>query len=248
MQKNKLYLYSFNMKVLGIETSGLIGNIAVCDGNTVVGKKIYGNNFSHGKEMVSSLVSIFNEIKWEPGDIDLIAVSTGPGSYTGLRIGITCAKTLAYGLGKPVIDVPTLDVLVENVKDNNAKTICPVIDAKRKSVYACIYDRCNNENRKATDFLIISPDDLIDILPESTLIFGDGIAPYKEIFTQKGLIIVEDEKLGIADAADVARLGMKRYDQGIRCEINALTPLYLRKSEAEERLKESCRQNVIHDS
>jgi tRNA threonylcarbamoyladenosine biosynthesis protein TsaB len=227
------------MKVLGIETSGLIGNIAVCDGNKVVARKTYGKNFSHGKEIVSSLESIFNEIKWEPNEIDLIAVSTGPGSYTGLRIGVTCAKTLAYGLGKPVIDVPTLDVLVENIKDSNAKTICPVLDAKRKSVYACIYDRSSNENRKTSDFLIISPDSLIDILPESTLIFGDGIAPYREIFTQKDLTIVEDEKLCIADAADVARLGLERYEQGIRCEINALAPLYLRKSEAEERLKES---------
>jgi len=238
LHKEKLYLYSFNMKVLGIETSGLIGNIAVCDGNTVVGKKTYGKNFSHGKEIVSSLESIFNEINWEPNDIDLIAVSIGPGSYTGLRIGVTCAKTLAYGLQKPVIDVPTLDVLVENVKDNNAKIICPVIDAKRKSVYACMYDR--NKNKRITDFLIISPDSLIDMLPDSALIFGDGIAPYKQIFAQKNLTIVEDEKLGIADAANVARLGMEKYEQGMRCEINALTPLYLRKSEAEERLTESC--------
>jgi len=239
LHKKKLYLYSFIMKVLGIETSCLVGNIAICDGNRVVARKSYGKNFSHGKEIVSTIELLFNEIKWDPSNIDLIAVSTGPGSYTGLRVGVTCAKTLAYGLGKPVIDVPTLDVLVENVKDNSAKTICPVLDAKRKSVYACIYDRSNNESRKTTDFLIISPDSLIDILPESTLIFGDGIAPYREIFSQKNLTIVEDEKLCIADAADVARLGLERYEQGIRCEINALAPLYLRKSEAEERLKES---------
>jgi tRNA threonylcarbamoyladenosine biosynthesis protein TsaB len=226
------------MKVLGIETSGLVGNIAVCDDNKVVGRKSYGKNFSHGKEIISSLESLFNEVNWEPGDIDLIAVSTGPGSYTGLRVGVTCAKTLAYGLGKPIIDVPTLDVLVESVKDTSAKTICPVLDAKRKSVYACIYERSGNESRKTTDFLIITPNSLIEILPESTLIFGDGIAPYREIFTQKDLTIVEDEKLCIADAADVARLGMKRYEQGMRCEINALAPLYLRKAEAEEQLKE----------
>ena len=239
MHKKKLYLYSFIMKVLGIETSGLVGNIAVCDGNRVVARKSYGKNFSHGKEIVSTIELLFNEIKWDPSNIDLIAVSTGPGSYTGLRVGVTCAKTLAYGLEKPVIDVPTLDVLVENVKDNSAKTICPVLDAKRKSVYACIYERTGINNRKCTDFLIISPDSLIDILPESTLIFGDGIPLYREIFTQKNLTIVEDEKLCIADAADVARLGLERYEQGIRCEINALAPLYLRKSEAEERLKES---------
>ncbi len=226
------------MKVIGIETSSLIGNIAVCDGNTVVGKKTFGKNLNHGKEIVSSLESIFNQINWEPRDIDLIAVSIGPGSYTGLRIGVTCAKTLAYGLGKPVIDVPTLGVLVENVKDNNAKIICPVIDAKRKSVYACLYDR--EKNRRTTDYLIISPHSLIDMLPESTLIFGDGVEPYKDIFAQKEITIEEDDNLGIADAVNVARLGLKRYEQGERCEINSLVPLYLRKSEAEERLEGHC--------
>ncbi len=222
------------MKVVGIETSSLIGNIAVCDGDTVVGKKTFGKNLNHGKEIVSSLESIFNQINWEPKDIDLIAVSIGPGSYTGLRIGVTCAKTLAYGLDKPVIDVPTLDVLVENLKDNNSKNICPVIDAKRKSVYACIYDR--DKNNRVTDYLIISPDGLIDMLPDSTLIFGDGIEPYKDIFAQKELTIAEDEKFCIADAVNVARLGLKRYEQGERCEINSLVPLYLRKSEAEEKM------------
>ena len=222
------------MKVVGIETSSLIGNIAVCDGITVVGKKTFGKNLNHGKEIVSSLESIFKKINWVPEDIDLIAVSIGPGSYTGLRIGVTCAKTLAYGLNKPVIGIPTLDVLVENINDDNAKNICPVVDAKRKSVYACIYDR--DKNRRITDYLFISPGSLIDILPESTLIFGDGVEPYKDIFVQKKITIAEDEKLSIADAANVARLGLKRYEQGERCEINSLVPLYLRKSEAEEKL------------
>lgn len=144
------------MKVVGIETSGSIGSVAVCDGDTLVGKKIFGKTLSHGKEIVSSFKSIFDEIKWEPNDIDLIAVSIGPGSYTGLRIGVTCAKTLAYGLGRPVIDVPTLDVLAENVK-SDVKNLCPVIDAKRKRVYACIYARNYNKNKNITDSLIISP-------------------------------------------------------------------------------------------
>ena len=225
------------MKVVGIETSGSIGSVAVCDGNTVVGRHTFGKASNHGKEIVSSLEAIFNEVKWKPEDIDLIAVSIGPGSYTGLRIGVTCAKTLAYGLGKPVIDVPTLDVLAGNIKDD-VKHICPVIDAKRKRVYACIYSRKNSKNKRTTDFLIITPGELKDILPESTLIFGDGVAPYKEIFAQMKVTIIEDEKPGIAEAVDVARLGLERYEQGERCEINALVPLYLRKSEAEEKLQE----------
>ncbi len=223
------------MKVIGIETSGLVGSVAVCNGDTIVGRKTFGRKLNHGKEIVSSLKAIFDEIKWEPSDVDLITVSIGPGSYTGLRIGITCAKTLAYGLGKPVIDVPTLDALAENVRDD-VKNLCPVIDARRKKVYACIYTRNDTEKKRITDFLIISPEKLLDILPEPVLLFGDGVAPYKDIFAQKKALIASDG-LGIADAVTVARLGLKRYEQGKRCEINLLAPLYLRRSEAEERLK-----------
>jgi tRNA threonylcarbamoyladenosine biosynthesis protein TsaB len=230
-------IYLFNMKVIGIETSGSIGSVAVCSGDTIAGRKTFGKNLNHGKEIVSSLKAIFDEIKWEPNDVDLIAVSIGPGSYTGLRIGITCAKTLAYGLGKPVIDVPTLDVLAENVK-NDVENICPVIDAKRKKVYACIYARNDTEKKRITDYLIISPRELLDILPKPVLLFGDGVVTYKDVFSQKKAVIMSD-KLGIADAVTVARLGLKRYEQGKRCEINFLAPLYLRRSEAEERLEKN---------
>ncbi len=139
------------MKVIGIETSGSIGSVAVCNDDTIVGRKTFGRKLNHGKEIVSSLKTIFDEIKWEPNDVDLIAVSIGPGSYTGLRIGITCAKTLAYGLGRPVIDVPTLDVLAENVRDD-VKNLCPVIDARRKKVYACIYTRNDTEKKGLRTF------------------------------------------------------------------------------------------------
>ena len=228
------------MKVIGIETSGSTGSVAVCNGDTIIGRKTFGRKLNHGKEIVSSLKAIFDEIKWEPNDVDLIAVSVGPGSYTGLRIGITCAKTLAYGLGKPVIDVPTLDALAENVRDD-VKNLCPVIDARRNKVYACIYagsgsGKNDTERNRITDFLIISPEKLLDILPEPVLLFGDGVAPYKDIFAQKKAIIANDG-LGIADAVTVAMLGLKRYEQGKRCEINLLAPLYLRRSEAEERLE-----------
>jgi tRNA threonylcarbamoyladenosine biosynthesis protein TsaB len=224
------------MKIIGIETSGSTGSVAVCNGDTIVGRKTFGRKLNHGKEIVSSLKAIFDEIKWEPDDIDLIAVSSGPGSYTGLRIGITCAKTLAYGLGKPVIDVPTLDALAENVRDD-VKNLCPVIDARRNKVYACIYTRNDTERNRITDFLIISPEKLLDILPEQVLLFGDGVAPYKDIFAQKKATFANDDGLGIADAVTVARLGLKRYEQGKRCDINLLAPLYLRRSEAEERLE-----------
>ena len=223
------------MKVIGIETSGSIGSVSVCDNDTIISKKTFGKTLNHGKEIASSLKSLFDEITWKPNDIDLIAVSIGPGSYTGLRVGVTCAKTLAYSLRKPVIAVPTLDVLAENV-ESNVRTLCPVIDAKRKKVYASVYVSVDNEKKRITNFLFISPKDLLDILPEHVFLFGDGVMPYKEIFSQKKITVAYDG-LNIACANNVARLGLKRYEQGERCETETLEPLYLRKSEAEERLE-----------
>ena len=237
------------MKVIGIETSGSVGSVAVCDDDTIVGKRTFGKILNHGKEIVSSLKAVFDEIRWEPNDIDLIAVSVGPGSYTGLRIGVTCAKTLAYGLGKPVIDVPTLDVLSETV-ENDVENLCPVIDAKRKKVYACIYAGTGSdkavsgsgkrgaEKKRISDYLIILPNELLNILPKPVLLFGDGVLPYKDVFTQNKVIIDSNRQI-IADAVNVARLGLKRYERGKRCEINSLTPMYLRRSEAEEKLEKN---------
>ncbi|MDR4505003.1 MAG: tRNA (adenosine(37)-N6)-threonylcarbamoyltransferase complex dimerization subunit type 1 TsaB [Candidatus Scalindua sp.] len=223
------------MKVIGIETSGAIGSVCVCDNDTIVGRKEFGRRLGHGKEIVSSLNFLFQETAGTFHDIDLIAVSIGPGSYTGLRVGVTCAKTLAYSLNRPVIGVPTLDVLAENVT-SDVKTFCPVIDARRKSVYACIYVRNDREQKRITDFLLIHPKDLLKILPDHILLFGDGIIPYKDIFAQKSLTVSPDG-LGVASAVNVAKLGLKRYEQGERCEIETLEPLYLRKSEAEEKLE-----------
>ncbi|MCP5005346.1 MAG: tRNA (adenosine(37)-N6)-threonylcarbamoyltransferase complex dimerization subunit type 1 TsaB, partial [Planctomycetes bacterium] len=198
------------------------------------GERTFGRKPGPGNEIVSSLYSIFQETALAPDDINLIAVSIGPGSYTGLRVGITCAKTLAYSLDIPVIGVPTLDVLAENV-EGSVKTFCPVIDARRMCVYASIYERDSGMQKRVTDFLLIPPNDLLNILPEHTLIFGDAITPYKEIFTKKKLTISHDVS-GVASALIVAQLGLKRYEQGERSEMEALEPLYLRKSEAEERL------------
>ncbi len=224
------------MKVIGIETSGAIGSVCLCDNGMSVGTKTFGKGLGQDKDIGSSLNSLFQEVPWTPHDIDLVAVSIGPGSYTGLRVGVTCAKTLAYSLNRPIISVPTLDVLAENVK-SDVNTFCPVIDAKRKSVYACIYTRSGSEQKRTTDYLLIPPKDLLNILPDQTLLFGDGIIPYKDIFAQKNLTLSPDG-LGVASALNVAKLGLKRYEQGERCEMETLEPLYLRRSEAEERLEQ----------
>lgn len=230
------------MKVLGIETSGNIGGIAVCKDRHIVVAKDFGVGMQHGKELVPTMKSALYEIDWAPEDIDLIAVNVGPGSYTGLRVGVACARTLAYVLNKPVIDVPIFDIIMENYPIN-ATPVCPVLDARRNHVYACIYGPvpASHEQglegvrrKRMSEFLIIQPEKLLPLLPRPVVIFGDGVSPYKDIFHQKD-IFIDKEEWAIPKAEHVALIGERMFESGHRCEIDKLLPLYLRQAEAIEK-------------
>ncbi|MBI2470890.1 MAG: tRNA (adenosine(37)-N6)-threonylcarbamoyltransferase complex dimerization subunit type 1 TsaB [Planctomycetes bacterium] len=221
------------MKVLGIETSGNIGGVAVCENKHVIVAKGFGAGMQHGKELIPAIRTTLHEIGWKPRDIDLIAVDVGPGSYTGLRVGVACAKTLAYALNKPVVDVPIFDIIAESYTIGSIP-ICPIIDARRNHVYACIYTMEGAQRKRLTEFLVIQPEKLLSILPRPVIIFGDGVAPYKDIFQQKD-IIIDEEAHAIPNSRCVALLGGKMYDAGHRCEIDKLLPLYLRRAEAVEK-------------
>lgn len=260
------------MKVLGIETSGNTGGVAVYEEKHVITTRDFRTGMHHGKELIPSIRDVLNEIGRKPDDIDLIAVDVGPGSYTGLRIGVTCAKTLAYALNKPVIGVPVFDIMAElytpvsiaqqihdsvslpaqGAEDATRRNLvgdedvgkeyylCPVLDARRKHVYACIYKcvpLCSEhgltgiQKNKLSEFLVIQPRDLISILPRPVIVFGDGVQPYREVFHQKDIFIDNDEPAA-PKAVHVALLGEKLYEAGQRCGIDKLLPLYLRRAEA----------------
>ena len=221
------------MKVLGIETSGNVGGVAICENKHVIIAKDFGVGMQHGKELIPAIRTTLHEIGWKPGDIDLIAVDVGPGSYTGLRVGVTCAKTLAYALNKPVIDVPIFDIIAENYAIGSIP-ICPILDAKRNHVYACIYKLEGIQRKRLSEFLMIQPEKLLPILPRPVIVFGDGVASYKDIFQQKDIIINEKEHVN-PKAEYVAILGERMYVSGHRCEIDKLLPLYLRRAEVIEK-------------
>ncbi len=252
------------MKVLGIETSGNIGGIAICENKHIILVKDLGG-MQYGKELVPTIKSAFSEIGWTPEDIDLIAVDVGPGSYTGLRVGVTCTKTLSYALNKPVVDVPIFDIIAENynpipppiplssqegTKDMPQKNgfpqeyyICPILDARRNHVYACIYKLTpasqeegwkSVRRERMSEFLVIPPEKLLSLLPRPVIIFGGGVSPYKDIFHQKDIFIDKEER-AIPNIEHVALLGERMFESGHRCDLNTLLPLYLRQAEAIEK-------------
>ena len=224
------------MNVIAIETSGKIGSVAAARDAKVLIERSFEKGMRHGRDLVPELKNVTQAVGWKPADIQLVAISIGPGSYTGLRIGVACVKTIAYVTGAQTVAVPTLAVLAHNAPAE-FDTLCPVLDAKRKQVYSAIYRREGGAVVRKNDDLLISPAELVQRLqaefPRPVFLLGDGLATYRAEFIGEGMVHA-DEKLWTARASIVACLGFERFKAGHRDPWQQLTPRYLRRPEAEE--------------
>ena len=223
------------MKVMGIETSGAIGSVALVGEGCLLAERYFEKGLRHGRELVPSLEEVLSDPGLKIKEIDLIAVSTGPGSYTGLRVGVMAAKTLAFVTKKPLIGVPTLDVLAENAPED-AEYVVPIVDAKRSEVYASLYQKVEQKRTRLWDFLVIRPEELWQRLKGlgKVFILGDGLRSYAGIFAEKGFILGQEETR-TARAANVALLGERDFKSGQHDDPFALAPLYLRRPAAIEK-------------
>jgi len=224
------------MRVLGIETSSSVGSVALLQesdsGGVSVDERFFEKGLRHGKELVPTIDAIVRSHGLRPEDVDLFAVSQGPGSYTGIRVGITCAKTMAYALGKHVAGVPSLDVLAENAPAE-ARRVCPVIDAKRNRVYFCCYRRENGELVREGDYRATPIDEAAAVITQGTFVVGDAIKLFGREFAARGAILADDG-LWLPKASAVARLGLRKLRASGPDDPFKLVPIYLHRPEAEE--------------
>jgi tRNA threonylcarbamoyladenosine biosynthesis protein TsaB len=222
---------------LAIETSGRVGSIAVADDGRVLAEE----QFSHGLKHAAGIVPIIDRLcaaqGWKPADVEEIYVSAGPGSFTGLRVGITVAKSLAFATGARVVAVPSVEVLARNAPVGWQNLII-VLDAKREQIFTASF-----ENRAGAK-VIREPahlDSLAEMLrrtPRPVHLLGEGI-PYHEKFIPKddSAIQVTDPGSWQGRAATVAALGAGMARAGEFADPVRLTPIYLRKPEAEEKFE-----------
>lgn len=230
------------MRTLAVETASLTASCAVVEDGRVLGELTTSHAKTHSQQLVPMIESLLNLLDLKASQIDLFAASIGPGSFTGLRIGIVTIKGMAYALKKPVCGVPTLDALAYSVNDFNG-VICPMMDARNNQVYTAAYRKNNGEFRRITDYYAIPVTQLADMLAdyrEKTMILGDG-APLHYLFIQdtvKYPVYQADKALYLPRAACSALLAEAQAQQGTVISPFQLEPLYLRKSQA-ERMKES---------
>lgn len=231
------------MKILGIDSSGLVASAAVTVDDLLVSEFTVNNRQTHSQTLLPMIDRVVAMSGISLEELDGIAVSAGPGSFTGLRIGSSTAKGMALALGKPIIPVPTLEGLAYRLTYADG-VVCPLMDARRNQVYTGIYRfgesgalECIMQQAAVELSEVIQR---INELGEKVHYLGDGTAVYQEILQKETEVAFDIAPLHLnrQSAAAVAALGAIYLKQGKRVDAREHTPVYLRQSQAErERVK-----------
>jgi tRNA threonylcarbamoyladenosine biosynthesis protein TsaB len=223
--------------VAAIETATRRGSLALLNGEEVLFSLSFtprGGHSAHlmpAVEMMSTLAGI------PPSAWNALMVSSGPGSFTGLRIGLATAKALSLGLRIPLYGVPTLDALARRVSPLGSKYICTLLDARKGQLFAALYRNRKGSLEKLEGNLSLFPEEVPSLIPGEALFTGDGLEVYgSELEKHYGRpLAVAPPDLRYPDAVAVARNGLAKVSSGAPSELGALVPEYVRASDAEIR-------------
>lgn len=234
------------MKILGLDSSGLVAGVAVVEDGVLLGEYTTDYKKTHSQTLLPMLDELRNMIELDMNTVDAIAVASGPGSFTGLRIGSATAKGLGLALKKPLVEVPTLEGLAWNLWGTD-RIVCPLMDARRNQVYAAAYEFVPaGQDFELRTVIPQNPSD-IDVMLEKlnglgrTVIFlGDGVPVYLSVIREKLRVEYSLAPPGNnrQRAGSVAALGAVYYAQGKTVDAGAHRPEYLRKSQAERETAE----------
>lgn len=231
------------MKVLSLDTSSPACTVAVVEIGPGVAELIAEINAwsprGHMARLISQIEETLNQAGVVREELEAVVVGVGPGSFTGLRIGVSIARTLAQLMEIPIAGVPSLDALVQRLIFFRG-IICPIIDAKRGEVYTAVYESDGSNIKRLGDFRPILPARLTDELStagyKKVLFAGDGVGAYRKIFEEsmgaRALFTPPDEWW--PRAAELVHAASERLAKGEFDDLDALVPIYARLSQAEE--------------
>ncbi len=229
------------MKLLAIDTSGTALSAAIAEDGQIIACFGLDSGKNHSLELLPCLQQLLAENQLALAEMDAFAVTIGPGSFTGLRIGIATVKAFAHALDKPLIGVSSLDAMAQTAGETGY--VAPIFDARRDQVYTALFA----DGKRLSPDRAIAPQALAEELAaigEKIVFTGDGLKSGRAIFAQsladKFCLPSHGNTLFMAEAA--ALLATEKFAQANFTPISALVPLYLRLSEAEEKRLEDCRE------
>ena len=237
------------MRILGIESSSLVASAAVVENEVTLAEYTVNYKKTHSQTLLPMIDEMMRLLDMEPSAVDAIAVSGGPGSFTGLRIGSATAKGLGMALKKPLIHVPTLDAMAYGLFGASG-LICPMMDARRQQVYTGIY-RFEERFEIVMEQSALAVADLaerLNALGERVIFLGDGVPVYEKQLAETLTVpyCLAPAHVNRQRAASVAALGAVYFAEGKTETAAEHKPDYLRKSQAEREREEKEREGNLH--
>lgn len=227
------------MKILSLDSSADVGTVALCEDERLLAEMTVNTGNTHSESLLPTVEAVLKITGTDIDDIDLFACSTGPGSFTGVRIGVATVKGIAYGKEKPCVSVSTLEALAQNLRGFNG-IICPVMNARRNQVYNALFECKDSVITRLTPDRALSIDELDGELAEKNMpvfLCGDGYE-----ITEKGFKRTKawnvPYRMRLASAYSVALCAFDAFNKGEVVSDAALVPIYLRPSQAERERNE----------
>jgi tRNA threonylcarbamoyladenosine biosynthesis protein TsaB len=217
------------MKILGIDTSTSCGSVGLIDDESIISEYLLNIPVTHAERLISTIELVLKEAHMALEDLDGWAISLGPGSFTGLRIGVSAIKGLALATGKPVSGVSTLDVLTYQIA-STPYLICPILNARKGEVYAAFYRyEEGGRMRQESPHQVVKIGDLIKNIKERTIFVGNGARTYEKDLRSSltSLALFPPPPLHYPLGSAVAKLGLELLQKGEFLDLATFTPLYI---------------------
>lgn len=223
-------------KILALETSGRAGSVALALGPELLDTGMFSGPQRHAVELHPTVDELFRRHGWTPGDLDQVYISAGPGSFTGLRIAVTMARTLALAMDVRIVKVETVDVLARNAATlpSPPPHLAVVLDAKRHQIYTAEFALDKNHYQKIRDAQLANPDSFLRTCRQPVAVLGEGIPYHRKAIDSTGASIL-DESLWSARAEHVLTCGYAMACRESFALPEDLVPIYIRRPEAEEK-------------
>ncbi len=226
------------MKILAVDTATKTCSVAVVSEKTVISEYTVNHRDTHSRFLMEMIHDILTICRLKIKDLDGFAVTTGPGSFTGLRIGLSTVKGLALASGLPVVGVSTLEALADQFSTSDT-LICPMLDARRNEVYTAHYRFRNLESEKVRLPVATSPVKAIENICEPCIMVGDGALLYQDLIkkTLGELAVYAGYAQHTIRASAIGHIALQQFQSNHTDDVSCIEPLYLRKSDAEKILK-----------
>ncbi len=248
------------MYILALETTGPVGSCAIIQESGQVTMEVSSAEMNHLKDLMPMAQRLIDKLGLNKNDMAAVAASVGPGSFTGIRIGVSTARAISQALDIPAISVPTLDAF--KLKCDGVTIVAPIFNARRGQVYGGVFDEQGEDVLKSGPYMLTDVLEAIETLVKDRLddapcgmapagrimFYGDGIDAYGEelaAFREKmvkeagSFVILEAEKENRYQTAEMAaRVAFDKYEKNETVQTNDLQPEYMRATEAEQKLKD----------